>query len=341
MKKRTERWRCCPGWWVGVTTLIIIAGPLLVPCAHASRGNQIALKTGPHQLSGFSTLFSDDIVVMGVIESVEQWHIPVKDWYGEVPSWIAQAKPLPPGAGIDATAVHVAVDEILRGKYRGSRFRFTLERHDNDLGHNYAVGDTVIVSCRYWPKRLGGSYSIRSDSGRFIRRGSVWVNQAGAGEFALRDIRRMLREETDVRYFAEKADVVAVVRIDGALEPDADADFKEHTKQISRLEASVVRVLKGNLSRASLPIVVGGIRTNTYWWRRRSFPPPNQIDRHGARWTGRWIVFLKRGPVGWYPMGGANGVLRIDGERLLLNNRVEHPYTRKAVELLVAKEVAQ
>lgn len=315
--------------WHRVILMLVVAMALLSNGDRpaVSVNGSVTVEPGGQRLPGYCSLFSDDIVVRGVIEAVDTMTVPYASWAQKVPAVMrTRGEPL-----IEIVKVTMSLDEVMRGEAAGQSFEFTLALRDHDLEHNYALGDTVIVSCVYWEWRLGGSYSIRSDCGRFIRRGDVWVNQERYGEFTLDEIRQMLREETDVRYFAKEADVIAVVRM-GSLRPDSTFyGPKGSSCQVGIMSAPIEQVLKGTVEGDKMTFRVGG--SGNYWptWRRST------TKLHG----GRWIVFLKRGPVGLYPMGGANGMLKIQGEKLLRNNRVEYPYTLKAVESLVAEEVGR
>ena len=283
---------------------------------------------------------SSDLVVMGIVEKVEEQHVLVQDWYGEVPRRMEAMRPLPPDAEIDAFNVHMTVQEVLLGTLEPKVFDFGMDYPADDVRRMIEEGDTVIAGLQYMTRRLGGSYWLVNRA-VLVRRGNVWVSRRGGGDYSLEQIRQMLWEETDVRHLAKAADVIAVVEMAGTWKRDVEAERSQDSKPIWRVSAGVERLLKGVVSSDTLSFVVVGPRNATSWWDRRSLPRFDRADRDVAGWNGRWILFLKRGPVGLYPMGGANGMLKIKGETLLRNNRVEHPNTFEAVESLVAEEAGR
>jgi hypothetical protein len=328
---RFRRWVLYVGVWMIFGTGITDS----IREVRANSSDRTAIRVGHLHRAMRCPVCSSDLVVRGIVNRVEEQHILVEEWYGEIPQWMERMRPLPPGAGIDAFRVHVTVEEVLFGKSGGAVFEFGVDREDRGL---CSAGDTIIVALRYLRERLGGSYWLRDDA-LLIRRGDVWVCQVGTGEFTLEEIQEMLWEETDVRHFTKEADVVAVVEMIGPARRDIEAERLENTEQIRRVPTKVVRVMKGIVLGDTLSFVVGGLRTATDWWQQRHVPRYDYAERQVAGWNGRWLLFLKRGPVGLYPMGGANGMLKIQGDKLLLNNRVEHPYTFKAIETLVSEEV--
>ncbi len=287
------------------------------------------------RLGALCSLFTADVVVLGIVTAVDTTTVPYASWVREVPAVMrTRGEPI-----IDLFNVHLDVTEVLKGRWdQAVPFDFAISLHDHDLGHTYAVGDTVIVSCEYRSYMLGGSYTVRSDCGRFVRRGGSWVHQRGGREFALDEIRQMLWEETDVRYFTQAADVIAIVEMAGPLEQDTVLTGpKGSICQVWRVPTQVERVLKGQVDGESLVFRTG---RGDYWpsWRGKH-PSYDKVEGDTVQWTGRWILFLKYGPVGLYPMGGANGMLRIDGKKLIYANRVEHAYSMEALEALIAAEV--
>jgi hypothetical protein len=80
----------------------------------------------------------------------------------------------------------------------------------------------------------------------------------------------------------------------------------------------VVEWLKGEATGSSIEFVVPTIEATFVpkWYR--------DVPRGIGKGT-EWLVFLKTGERGFYPFGGPNSLLQIEGQELIYDNKVRYP----------------
>ena len=94
----------------------------------------------------------------------------------------------------------------------------------------------------------------------------------------------------------------------------------------------VESILKGEESAG--PAVTFGMVTAGFYspsWRTY-IPSDLQVGE-------KWYVFLKRGPKGYYPFAGANGLIQMDGKALVYDRSLTLPYAGTTLEEAIRAEV--
>lgn len=271
----------------------------------------------------FAPLRYADVVVRGKVQSVELTEVLYSDLWSN-----------PVSSNERAVLVEVALDveEVLRGPAIEGHWSFIVWDDADAVRTFYADSDEVLI-CAYYHPRLDRYYQS-SAYGRYSQRAGAWHSEmTPRGQRALRESEiRDVIEAASLRAVAASAElvidaVIQSIEIKEIVGPDgAPAEF---VQLVMRIE----RVRKGQYPTDT--IVVSAITRGLYMPTWRAHVPRD----YGV--GQKWLCFLKKGEVGWYPFAGTNGFLRVETDHYLYDERVRYWQSQKDVELLIDKVVAE
>jgi hypothetical protein len=189
------------------------------------------------------------------------------------------------------------------------------------FSYDYSIGDTTVICFMYNRSLKGGSYTVRTDKGRFVFRNGLGICQhAGSRNLTLGQIRETV-EAGQLKSVIEEADVIGIGTVTQIREP-VDRTDSGMDKQIEHVEVKVSSLIKGEIKDDVV----------TFKMIRKGFyDPPWRENVPNIKRKQKLFFFLKKGNVGFYPFAGSNGLFRVDGEALLYNDRMK--YGMKVVEL--------
>ena len=254
----------------------------------------------------YGPLQTSDLIVRGVVAGVSDREVSSSDFWMEAPG---------SGPAKEVAFVTLRVDEVLRGPAISGDFTFMVYRDPSETRVVYNVGSEMLA-CLYWHDRLNTYYQMHYYS-RYARSGQGWRSgptPSGDRTFADGDVRNIV-EETAIQTVASNAELV----VEGVIEsmstervygPDStSADLVTLTLQVDDVK-------KGSVAENPLPIII--LTRGIYWpeWRRE-VPRSYSVGQ-------RWLCFLRKNELGWYPYAGSNGLFRIEGAKLIYADRVEY-----------------
>lgn len=258
-----------------------------------------------------------DLVVRGTVEGVSFERVRLADYFGphehsNQPLMIAE--------------MIVRVSEVLKGSYP----RDTVSIAGSAAGCLH-VG-TEYVLCLTFNKRLkGGMFVFGDGSASFALSEGVWTRVGDQTRLTYDEI-KSITESANIESVARSAHLIAVGTVIGTRDydhrgPDGHGDIRECTVEVDSL-------LKGTLEGPSLTFQMVTAGTYAPGWRTK-VPPEINVGE-------TWYLFLKKeeieGGIGFYPFAGSNGMLKIEGERLIYDLRIDFPYTRNEVDEIVRRE---
>ncbi|HET6349949.1 MAG TPA: hypothetical protein VFH88_12785 [Candidatus Krumholzibacteria bacterium] len=226
---------------------------------------------------------------------------------------------------ITVETVVVRVSEVLKGQYVGGELPVAVfsGRH-YPQPNPIKVGDEVVLAVK-----LNGAthrYLLENYSGLLTRRGTEWQHPDPGTYTYMADKRALSWPEVEERVasmsaqnISEQADII----VSGTLRSVSN-DHEDQTTTAS-WKMSVDSVLKGNPP--------PGIEFSMAWKGKLpawAVPIPMQASPGQ-----KWLVFLRRSDDKYVPFAGLNGMLREDGERLIYDDSVEYPLSRKEVSSIV------
>jgi hypothetical protein len=232
------------------------------------------------------------------------------------------------------TVLNVQILEVLKGTWDGQYLTVVvpggyagkpggLTTHS----YNYEIGDEMILPLTFLGQMKGGSYTVTGDQGRFRQDGEVWVNQARAEMKMTVDEIRQIARKASLESMVKEADVVGC----GTIE-----EVKPHQSgPVRGLELVTMRteeLWKGTSGSDRVAFRV--VRKNGFdlsWYA----PAP---EMHVGE---KWLFFLKRDDDGFYPFAGTNGLLRVEGDYLIVANRLKHGLSRTRFVERVKQEVGR
>lgn len=136
----------------------------------------------------------------------------------------------------------------------------------------------------------------------------------GTRAFSDEQLRAKIRS-VDIAQVAADADLV----IEGSLVSYGFSEIvgpDSSSAELGTFEMRVERVLKGDYTAPAITVVA--ITSGLYSPPWRAHVPPPPVYAAGQR----WLCFLKRNDIGWYPFAGTNGFLRVTEAGCLYDERV-------------------
>jgi hypothetical protein len=227
------------------------------------------------------------------------------------------------------TVVRVALDvsEVLRGPSSAAADTFLATGDIAESLDAYSEGVEVLVCMKYHP--LLRTYYQGSSYGVYMRAGSDWCSlQTAHGHriFGDEEIRAKIAS-MDIDHVASDAELV----VEGIVEALAESEIfgpDSSRAGIVALTFKVASVKKGTF--ADDTVVVKAIINGFY------LPVSSTHVPRSFAVGQRWLCFLKKNELGWFPFAGTNGLLRIEGDGFIYDERVPFWCSREQVAKAIA-----
>ena len=271
----------------------------------------------------FAPLLYSDRIVRATVVSVSLIEVPSSDLWMDPPELRAQLGE----RKVPVLQAAVRVREVLRGPMTTPEGNDTLLVWDNAIEVVLPIGREVLL-CEYFHRDLKAYYQAGS-YGRYVRKGKQWLSEQtarGQRRFSDEEIRAKIAS-MDIDHVASDAELI----VEGIVESFAESDFVGPDSSVAgmiTITFKVASVEKGTL--ADDVIVVKTLVNGLYLpeWRKH-VPESYAVGQ-------RWLCFLKKNDVGWYPFAGTNGLLRIEHDGLVYDERVPFWYSREQVAKAIA-----
>ena len=216
----------------------------------------------------------------------------------------------------------VCVHEVLRGPITPLEENDTLLVWDEPVRVVLPIGVEVVL-CESFHSGLKTYYQAGS-YGRYVRKEKSWASERtarGQRTFTDEEIRTKIAS-MDIDHVASEAELI----VEGTIDSVAESDYFGPDSSIAgmvTLTFKVVSVEKGQFS--DDVIVMKALMNGMYLpeWRKH-VPQSYSVGQH-------WLCFLKKNEVGWHPFAGTNGLLRIEGDGYIYDERVPFWYSREQV----------
>lgn len=303
-----------------IKSALLISGILLAFISNDAHASFVYRED--HPILDYYDLLYSDIVIIGVIENIDFKLAPIEEVIGEVPTPFKYDK-------IRLGAIRIRVNEVLKGRYETPYLVVLVEWDRSDLRRNYDVGDTTIISAYWRAGLLGGSYAVASDNGRFIKRNNMWFHQAmrSRPKALTREQIRAILEPTRINNIILNAELIVVGKISG-LEASTIRGPAKEKGILNKVIMQIDEVHKGNFSgkEVEISMIIGG----PYWPAWRQKVPRIRVGEE-------YYVFLRKGPIGFYPFAGINGFFKLVDDKLIYDNRVEFELSKRQLDDKVAE----
>jgi hypothetical protein len=260
------------------------------------------------------------LVVRGVVIETSVRSMPVREFL--------PGSQVDPSGRVDVRSIRVLVLEVLKGKFASD----VLEVWDDEdyCGDCVGDGDAVVVCADFAPYILTGAYRVSGARNFYLEHDGHWiradtrlgvilpppgaensapldVTTSAPAELTLAQIRERVAEASP-RTLARQADIVAVGTI------LAVEDSTTIPPLIVKVAMDVESVMKGRSVE----------RLTFYVSRGRSFFDKNVFTQDIPAVGQRWCVFLRRQGHLLLPFAGSNGLLRIEGSRMIVDGVASH-----------------
>lgn len=268
-------------------------------------------------LSWYDPLVYTDLVVRATVEDRTFDQVTRADYLG-------------PGRTGDHPMMMVQIvariDEVLKGSYHGDTVKFAgLPLIPLRVGQEY------VLCLRYKEHLKGGMFDAGDGTASFVLSEGM-AKRVGDNTTLTYDEIRSITQSASIESVARSADLIVVGRVVGLhdhkhVEADGRGKIWECTVEVDSL-------LKGTLE--GRQVAFQFIRTGLYAppWRTH-IPPGIDIGQ-------TWYLFLKKteieGRMSFYPFAGSNGMLKIQGDRLIYDFGIDFPYNRSEVDQIVQRE---
>jgi hypothetical protein len=268
------------------------------------------------------------LVVRGVVTSVTEPSLPIKEY--------RPASQMQTG-NVSVRLIRVRVLEVLKGEYSSEM----LDVWDDDDHCGYVVGlDTVVACVDFAPYILTGAYRVPTGRSVFVERDGYSVRPGGrfadvpppsengaavspeslAEELLTLAQLRARVAQSSPRAVALQADVVAIGTVSSVEDSTSGPPF------IVKVTMDVQSALKGEVPGHLTFLVERGL--SSFYRGVYTFEIPEAGET--------WCVFVRQRDGVLYSFAGGNGLLRIDGTKLIVDGVVAHgfslPELRDAVE---------
>jgi hypothetical protein len=205
-----------------------------------------------------------------------------------------------------------------------------------DLSPRKLIGERMIL-CGYWLPTLN-MFTVPSDRLTFRRDGDRWVGMRNPVAIAPGTQVSMttqelnaLMHETETSTLASKADLIVIGRVASVLDSTIAAPEQQQYR-VRKVVLEVERVLKGAPRMRSAWFLVS---------RAGDCPPWHTVTPGMFGVDETWMAFLRRDGDIYYPLGGVNGLLLIEGQKVIFDRSVQCPYSRTALIREVSKAVSE
>ncbi len=261
-----------------------------------------------------------DLVVQGTIESLTFQRVRQKDYFG-LPARDPQRLIL-----IESMTLQVI--RVLKGSYGSSTVPLF------SMGSSgLREGDEYILGLRASRVRKG-EFVFRNIADAYVKATDGWFRPEDGKWFTYDQI-KSITESTRIENVTRNADLIAVGTVAAVREyeytgSDGHGEIRECTVEVDSL-------FKGTLEGQKL--IFKMVTAGSYFpvWRTQV---PLEINAGEL-----WYLFLKRGDIeggpGYYAFAGVNGLLKIEGQRLIYDLRVDLPQTKDEVDALVRKQIGE
>ncbi len=275
----------------------------------------------------FDPLVYSHLIVFGVVESISPDSTTLSDWGQKI-------EPKTRDVRIRIEILNVKIIELLKGDYKDSNVSIIMKHSPVRLG-TFCVGDTLVLCANYLETLKGGSYYFdredavhRQDDGQWVRR---WARGKRKDIMTFEEIKRMV-DEAKIENISREADVIAR----GTIASIKHSYLKgpEGTKaRMIEVTMNIYKVFKGEVNGDTLKFKM--LRIGSYQPRWLTLIPRE------IKVGEEWYVFLKKEEeIGYFPIMGKNGLLRINGEKIIYDNNIVYKYSRVELEKIIIEEVS-
>ncbi len=266
----------------------------------------------------FAPLLYYDRIISGTVHSASVTEISAADlsmYPPELRAKIGDPK-------ITVVRVAFQVREVLRGPSAPGQQEFLAVGDVGQALDAYKSGAELLVCMKYHP--LLTTYYQGSSYGVYRREGGAWksLNTArGERSFGDLEIREKI-SSMDLKSVVAEAELI----VDGEIENVDTTTVLGPDKSSAEMLTLTIRIR--SVKKGAFPndvIQVKGITRGMYLPTWRKHMPHSMVAGQ------RWLCFLKKNELGWYPFAGANGLLRESDGSYIYDERVQFWYSRDKV----------
>jgi hypothetical protein len=276
----------------------------------------------------FAPLLYYDLVVRGTVVIVEDFEVTDADVWMDPPE-IAEVTSKNVRT---ASRVRIKVQDIMRGPELGQTVDIVVPTYRHEYNTRYEQGDEMILCVNYHPRL--DSYFLKSTYGKYIFREMKWYcegNARGDRAFTDSELKKQVMSMS-LENVVEESELI----IDGTIETVKKGWFEGPDgsgAEMITLGIRIRQIHKGQQSDAKIEVVM--LTAGIYLPEWRKHVPKKYVEGQ------EWLLFLKKGPLGWYPFAGTNGLLRVENNQLIYDERVLFWHNRKSIEEKIEEVVRQ
>jgi len=267
----------------------------------------------------YAPLQYSDVVVRGTVSAVSDSAVTSNDFWMN-PQF---AKPT---SKTMVSVVKLNVVETLRGPKVPQQWSFIVWQEDpSDPARAYVVGKEMLICASVHPGL--GFYYHAGFYGRYTRDGDSWESGPTArGDRRFTDIAlRTKVEEMSIETVASEAELVFTGTVASIAKSTLQGADGTTSEQLT-IRFNVEEVAKGADVRSIDVVVLSGGMYLPAWAKH----VPEKVDVGQ-----RWLCFVKKNAVGWYPFAGSNGFFRVESGHLIYDNRVPFWHNKSSVERVI------
>lgn len=217
------------------------------------------------------------------------------------------------GHYIKVTFVTMAVDTALKGFDVPDTLLFAV-RPDISRAFGGTAGMDIVVGLWETSDVPRTTYEFKGESELFVRVDDAWVSQRTRGKHTIDDIRALIAR-IGVPSLSRTASAVFV----GTVEAVRDSVYRDGAVS-ARIRTIALYVDERVAGEIPDRVVIEDVEAGDYWPEWRSEMPQRVVAGE------RYVVFAGRSGDVLYALGGVNGFLLVDGDRLRYDHRIELPY---------------
>lgn len=273
----------------------------------------------------FAPLLYSDLVVRGTVTSLSETEVLISDLWMDASELRSK---LPPWK-TKLVSVTLQVTEVLRGNILSGEQTFLVWDETSEAHSAYTVGAEMLI-CSYYHRVLKMYYQTTA-YGRYARDGLNWRTEQtirGQRTFTDADLRAKI-SSMELREVVSNAElivegVVESVKKTTVFGPDSSS------AELTMITMRVGTTRKGAFADDAITVnaLTGGLYLPAWATHVPQSFEPGQ----------RWLCFLKRNEMGWYPFAGTNGLLRIEKNAYVYDERVPFWHSKGQVERAIAIE---
>jgi len=242
------------------------------------------------------------------------------------PEVVPDCDPRFSGAFIQVTEVRIRVDEVLRGAYDQSDLAFVIQEAVH-IPQLLKDEHQIIVGLRRSDDFMGGQYQMQSNEGLYVYNGQLWESCGDVTRgraHTLKEIRSII-ETTTPEYLCQHADAIVTGTVEWVSEEKELWSDRRQLAMVRQIRFRVKSVLKGSVPQDfEMDVITRG----NYWPSWRSVVP-SKISPGET-----WYMMIQRRGGRYAVVGGLNGFLRIDNDKLIYDNRREMGFTKRDLDTL-------